>query len=254
MFAAGPAVLFFLRQAHLCEDAASELGDDVVDGLGRVVEGGHGGHDGGAGVVDAEHVFKVNAVEGSFAQAEHKGAALFQANVSGAGKQVVGDTGGDGGEGAGGAGDYDHGVNGGAAGGDGGADVLVGQVLDFFCGHAGEERGEFFRAGRDHVEFGGDQPQAGIGSDQENSFYARVGVEQAQNGLRVHGAACSGDADRDASASGFRHGNSRIMESRWAVSAKSRREQRISRALVAGSMRCCASGPGVNTLSHRYIL
>lgn len=200
-----------------------ELGDDVVDGLGSVVEGGHSGHYGGACVVDAKHIFEVDAVERRFAQTQDEGAALFQANVGGAGKQIVGDSGGDGSESSGGAGDHDHAVDGGAAGGDGRADVFVGQVFDFFCGRSGEQRREFFCVGRDDVEFRGDETQAGFGDDQKNSLDARVSVQQTQDALRVDRAACAGDADRDVSASGFRHRNSRITESRWAVSAKSRR-------------------------------
>jgi hypothetical protein len=207
----------------LGQDAVGELGDDVVDGLGGVVEGGHGGHYGGAGVVDAEHVFEVDAVERRFAQAEHEGAALFQANVGGTGKQIVGDSAGDGTESSGGAGDHHHAVDRGAAGGDGGADVFVRQAFDFFCGRAGEERRQFFCVGRDDVEFRGDEAQAGVGGDEKNSFDARVSIQQTQQGLRVDRAACPGDADRDVGSSGFRHSDSRIIESRCAVSAKSRR-------------------------------
>ena len=156
MLATLPAVLFFLGQAELSQDTVGELSDDVVDGFGRVVEGGHGGHDGGAGVVDAQHVFEVNTVERRFAETEGQGTALFQANIGGAGKQIVGDTCGDGGECAGGARDDDHGVNGSATRSDGGADVFVGEVFDFFRGCAGEERSEFFSLGGDDVEFGGE--------------------------------------------------------------------------------------------------
>src|ERR1700722_13147018 len=201
-----PAVLFFLGEAELGQDAVGEMGDDVVDGFGRVVEGGHGGHDGGTGVVDAEHVFEVDAVEGRFPEAEHQGAALFQADVGGAGKQIVGYAGGDGGERAGGARDDDHGVNGSAAGGDGGADVFVGQVFDFFCGRAGQERSEFFAVGRDDIQFGGDEAQTRFRDDEKDALDTRVGVEQTKHGLRVDCAAGSGDAYYDVGASGFCHG------------------------------------------------
>ena len=176
MLTTSPAVLFFLRQVQLSKDAVGELGDDVVDCFGSVVEGGHGGHDSGTGVVNAEHVFEVDAVERCFAETEDEGAALFQADVGGAGEKIVGDAGGDGGECAGGARDDDHGVNGCAAGGDGGADVFVGQVFNFFCRRAGEEWGEFFSVGGDYIELCGEQTEAGVGVDQEDAFDARIGV------------------------------------------------------------------------------
>jgi hypothetical protein len=225
--AAAPAVLFFLGEADLGEDAVGELNHHFVDGFGRVVEARHGGHEGGAGVVDAEHILEVDAIQGSFAEAEYEGASLFQANVGRAGEQIVGDAGGDGGECAGGARDDDHGVNGRAAGGDDRADVFVGQVLGFSCWRAGEERSELFCVGRDDVKFGSQQAEAGVGGDQVDALDTRVGVEQAQDSLRVDGAARAGDADGDLGSSSFRHGYSRINESRWAVSAKSRRRRRV---------------------------
>lgn len=149
-----PAKLFVLRESKLREDAIDELLDHFVDGLGRVVKRGHGGHDDGAGVVNAEHVFEMDAVEGRFAEAEDEGAALFEANVGGAREQVVADTGSDCAEGACRARNDDHGVDGSAAGSDGRADVFVGQAFKFFRGCSGEKRGEFFCVGRDDAEFG----------------------------------------------------------------------------------------------------
>src|ERR1700730_5624784 len=68
--AAFPAVLLFLGQAELGEDAVGELFDEIVDFFRAVVEGWHRGHHGGSCVVHANHVFEVNAVQRGLAQAE----------------------------------------------------------------------------------------------------------------------------------------------------------------------------------------
>ena len=187
---------FSARQSDLREDSVAELLDRVRDRFRLVVERRHGGHDGGAGVVNAQHVFKMDAVERCFAQAEDERTAFLQADVGGAGEEVVRDTAGDRAERASRARGDHHGVDGGAAGGDASADVLVRQVLDFFRRAAGEERRQFLAVGGDGSEFRGEQPQARIGSDQEHVGYAAVGVEQAQQALRVNRAACAGDCRR----------------------------------------------------------
>ena len=96
-----PTILFFLRQAKLCEHAIDELLHQVVDALRCVIKCGHGGHDGGAGVMDSQHIFEMNPIERSFAQAQDERAALFQAHVRGASKKIVGNTRSDGAQGTG---------------------------------------------------------------------------------------------------------------------------------------------------------
>ena len=90
--AAFPVVLLFLGQAELGEDAVGELFDEIVDFFRAVVEGWHGGHYGGACVVDANHVFEVNAVQRGLAEAEDQRATFFQADVRGSCEQVVRDS------------------------------------------------------------------------------------------------------------------------------------------------------------------
>jgi len=58
------------------EDAGDDEVDDVVEGLGHEVPAGVGGADDGAGVVAAEHVVDVNAVEGGFAVGDDEGGAV----------------------------------------------------------------------------------------------------------------------------------------------------------------------------------
>src|ERR1700728_662316 len=84
-FIARPAVLIFLREADLREDSVAELLDEIGDRLGLVVEGGHGGHYRGAGVVNSQRIFEMDAVERRFPQAENERTPFFQADVGGAG-------------------------------------------------------------------------------------------------------------------------------------------------------------------------
>lgn len=81
---AAPTILGILRQIKLAENATDVLLGEVVDGFRRVVEGGYGGHDDGAGVVSAKHIFKMNVIERRLANAEDEGAAFFEADIGGA--------------------------------------------------------------------------------------------------------------------------------------------------------------------------
>ena len=205
MLAALPMILLVVRKIEMREDAKDELLDDVVDGFWRIIKSRRGGHDERAGVVKAQHVFDVDAVERRFAKAEDELAALLEANVGGAREQIVADAGSDRAERASGAGDDDHGVHGSAAGGDGCADVFVGQAFEFFRGRFGEERREFFGILGDDAEFGGHEAQTGVAGDEVNASDARIGVECAENCLRVDCAARAGDAYGDGLAFGVGH-------------------------------------------------
>ena len=66
-----------------------ELFDEIVDFFRAVVEGWHCGHYGGAGVVDANHIFEVNAIERGLAEAKDQRSAFFQADVCGSREQIV---------------------------------------------------------------------------------------------------------------------------------------------------------------------
>ncbi len=105
---------------------------------------------------------------------------------------------------------------------------LLGKYSIFLAGVPVRSGASFFVVARDDVKFGGEQAEAGVGGDEVDALDTGLGVEQAQDGLRVDGAARAGDADHDLGSSSFRHGYSRINQSRWAVSAKSRRWRRIA--------------------------
>ncbi len=141
-----PLVGAGLGQADVGEDSVDELAGHFGGALRMVVEGGDDGEDGGSGVGGELHVAQVDAVEGSLADAEDEGAALFEADVGGALDEVRGEAVGDGGERAHGAGKDDHGVGGIAAAGDVGADVGVGVVLELRAGCAEEFFGEIVAA------------------------------------------------------------------------------------------------------------
>jgi len=92
----GPAIHFFLGQADLREDAADVLGDEIVDGFRLMIEGRNRGHDDRAGLLGAQHIFEMDAIEWGIANAKHELAALFEHDVGGAGDQIVAGAVGDG--------------------------------------------------------------------------------------------------------------------------------------------------------------
>jgi hypothetical protein len=200
-----PAELRVLGQAEVGEDAKDELAHEIGDFFRGVVERRHGGHDDGAGVVNAEHVFDVDAIEGRLAEAEDERAALLEADVGGAREEIVAGAGGDGAECSRGAGNYRHGVHTRAAGGDGGADVAIGEEFDFRGGSAGEKRRKFFRFLGDNAQFGGDKTQAGFTGDEIDALDAGIGVEETEDELRVDGAGRASRADGDDFLFGLSH-------------------------------------------------
>ena len=73
-----------MGQADVSKDAVNEVACHLFSGLRQVVECRDGGKDSGSGVGGQLHVAKVNAVEGSLADAEDQGAVFFEADVGGA--------------------------------------------------------------------------------------------------------------------------------------------------------------------------
>lgn len=105
-----PAFAEAVGDVELVEGAGGDEVDEVLDGLGVVVEARVGGHDGGAGVVEAEVVLDVDAVDGSFAVADDERESFFEGAGGGACEEFVAVAGGDGAEGVGRAWDDDHAV------------------------------------------------------------------------------------------------------------------------------------------------
>lgn len=194
---ATPAILRILRQIDLAQDAADVLIGEVVDFFWAVVEGGHCGHDDGAGVVGAKHIFEMDAIQGRFADAEDEGAALFEADIAGAGKQIFGESVRNFCKGSRGAWNDDHGVDGGRAGSDGRAHVFIGEIGGFGGSAVDQERGKFFGILGDDVELGGDEAEARFANDQENLGDPGVGFEMLEDGAGVESAAGAGNTDGD---------------------------------------------------------
>ncbi len=168
---------------------------DVFDAFGVVVEGGDDGEDGGAGFSDGGHVAQVDEVEWGLADAEDEAAALFEANVGGALDEVLGEAVGDAAEGAHGAGKDDHGRDGIRTGGDGGADILVGEEGDPVRGVADEFFHETGTA-RDAGFFGQDAERAGR-DDEVDTVDAGVVFKRAEHLDGEYRTAGAGDREND---------------------------------------------------------
>ena len=65
------------------------LRDKIVNRFRLMVERRNGRHDHGAGLLCAQHVFKVNAAERRIANAEHQAPAFLERNIGGAGDESV---------------------------------------------------------------------------------------------------------------------------------------------------------------------
>ena len=100
-----------LWQVHLREDAANILRHKVVDGFRRMIESGNRWHDDGSGLLRAQHVLQMNAVERRIADAEYELAIFLEHHIGGARHKVVAGACGDFGERAHRAGNHGHGVD-----------------------------------------------------------------------------------------------------------------------------------------------
>ena len=191
---ASPAIHFFLRQADLREDAAYVLGNQIVDGFWVVIKGRNGRHDDRAGLLRPQHVAQMDAVEGSVSHAKDELAIFFEHYVGGARHEIVAQTVGDGCERAHGAGDDQHGMDFVAAGGDGRANIFVGQNF-YFCGCAAKEaRGELLQIAGRNVQLLGEEALAGFGYDQMNTLDSWVVFKEFEGFLREDCAAGAGYA------------------------------------------------------------
>jgi hypothetical protein len=102
-----------------------------------------------------------------------------------------------GGERAHSAGNDDHGVDVVAAGGDGSANVFVGDDLNFLWGTAENARREFFQIAGSDSEFFRKEPLAGFGSDEMNAGDARIVFKKGESLLGEDRAACARYANRN---------------------------------------------------------
>ena len=88
-----PAKLFRLFEIKQCQDAAAELGDEVVESFGPIVERRDDGKDHRAGKLRPQHIFQMDTIERRVAHGENEPVALLQANVRRALDKRVGNPG-----------------------------------------------------------------------------------------------------------------------------------------------------------------
>jgi len=156
-----------MRHVQQIHYAGGDGVDDFIHGGGQMIEAGIGGADDSTGLCDGEHVFDLDKAQGHFAVDEDEFAAFLQADVGGAGDEVVADAVGDFGEFVIRAGDDDHAVGFEGAGGDGCADVFIRQERDAVVGSAGEAR-DIEGSAAFQAEFIVEESAAEGGDDQED--------------------------------------------------------------------------------------
>src|SRR5258706_5292802 len=92
---ARPAVHLFLREADLCQDAAHELRNEIVDRLRLVIESRYRGHNHRTGLLRSQHVFQMNAVDRRVANTQNEFPAFLEHHVRRSRDQIVADAVGD---------------------------------------------------------------------------------------------------------------------------------------------------------------
>jgi hypothetical protein len=135
----------------------------------------------------------VNAIKGSFANAEHEGAALLERNVGGAGDERVRKTQRNRRQRAHGTRQDDHSIGGVAAAGDGSADVSV-EKLHGFGRRGAEELLEQIGAAGDAELLGKDAERVFRG-DKVDAGDSVVGFEGAKRLAGQDCAGCAGDGE-----------------------------------------------------------
>lgn len=203
-----PAGLEIVRHVEEVEDFAHDEVDDVVDGLGKQVEAGVGGAEGGAGEGQGLHVPNIDEAQGHLAVADDEGSAFFQGDHRRPAEQIAAAAGGHRPQTGGRAGENDHSVVQEAAGGDHRADVLVRMEDEAFGAGLGGGRGggegrvevwaECFQ--REGLDLGFVEEQAlAVVADDEVDLVAtdEECLKQAEGVARARG---TGDSDDESAA------------------------------------------------------
>ena len=140
--AARPAMHFFLRQAGLRQNAANKLRHQIVDRFWLIVKRGIDRHDHRSGLLCAQHVFQMDAIERRVAHAKINLRPSLSITSAERPSEIVADAVGNRGERAHGAGNHNHGVDVVAARSDGCANIFVGKCFDFSGSAADDARRE----------------------------------------------------------------------------------------------------------------
>jgi len=176
-----------LHQVLFDAEGLEDSGDDGVgeffDGLGFVVPGGGGGEDSGAGFGEGGEVAEHDDVHRHLAGDENEVSALFQADVGGAGEEVVADAVGDAAGAAHATGDDDHAVVAEGAGGGRGEVVFGVQEFDLRVVLAKPVLGrEILPFGSD-AEFSGSDLDGLLAEDQIDLIPVLGGLDEEALGI-----------------------------------------------------------------------
>jgi len=164
------------------KDAVTEFARHAIKGGWTIVEGGNEGKDSSTCICSSIHIADVNLVEWCLADAQHKGALLFETNVGSPlderGCNPIRNTG----QRAHAARDHNHRIGGIRPAGDIGTDVRVRLLVNL--------KGGFFNDGRKNLgdevaaagesELLGHDSQGAVGGDEVNVLHSTVALDGEQ--------------------------------------------------------------------------
>jgi hypothetical protein len=159
----------------MSQDAISVLPSHDFDAGGPIIESRDQRKDSRACIGCSKHVADMDFIEWRLADAENQSPFLFQANVSGALKQVGSDSVGNAGKGAYAARNNNHGISGIGAASDVCTNVIIGLLLDFAGILAQQLLNEIATAAK--LQLLGHNPQGAIGGDEVDRLDPRISVD-----------------------------------------------------------------------------
>lgn len=181
----------------MCQDAIAEFVGHDFEGRGTVVEGWNEREYRRASVGCAIHVANVDFVQRRFADTQHEGTLLLEADISGALDERGGNAVCDPGQGAHATGNDDHGFGGIGAAGDVSADIGI-RLLVNFAGWLFESRRQNLRdevAAAGKAKLLSHDAQGTVGSNEVHMLYARVAFHSLQKASEEHRTAGPGGGD-----------------------------------------------------------
>src|ERR1700674_372184 len=202
---AGPAEHLLLRKINLREHAADVLRHDVVDALRMIVKSGNRRHDHGAGLLSAQHVFQMDAVERRVAHAEDELAAFLEHDVGGACDEIIAGPIGDCAQCPHGAWNHEHGIDGVTPRSDRCTDVFVRKHFNLRRGAPEEPARKLPQITRRDAQLFSKETLPGFGDDQVDARNASVFFKQYECPLCEDCPAGSGHTNRNALFFGVRH-------------------------------------------------
>lgn len=169
-----------LRQADVAQYTTTILTSNVIQALWPEVHGGDYGVDDCSGLCRKRHVPQMDAVEGSFPDAENQRSLLFQCDVRGAIDESRCHTVRNGRKRSHRAGQYDHAIRRMTTAGNRCGDVVVAEHGEFAGRRTIKERLQQRGTATSKAQFFCNHSQRMIRRDEVNSFYAIVSVEKSK--------------------------------------------------------------------------